>query len=227
MIRKSKDKKKNNSSDLDNKTSNQTKKIVETDLKELHSKIDLNIIKEIDSTKDLSKKKKNKIIKEIYPYWVYIVKDGEPIKNFGVKEDEINGIKLLIRTEKINDDLKVVFRELYPEPKFDVHIIDANKKRLCQELNLLKQIEKKLESELYEKGKTSEYNYDLSDVKISILEKEVALDSIQHGKSFRYFHKWVRDDGIPALVYEFENNGLRLTRHFSIGLKLQKDLCRH
>lgn len=185
---------------------------VESELKTLHSKIDLETIKQIDSKKDLSTKKKDKIVKKIYPYWVYIVKDGKPVKNFGVREETINGVKLLIRTEKINDELKVVFRELYPEPKFDTHIIDANKKRLSQELNLLKQIEKQLESELFDEGETSEYNYELSDVKISILEKEVALDSIKYGKSFRYFHEWVRDDGIPALIYEFENNGLRLKK---------------
>lgn len=197
---------------ISNENQEDMKQRLEKELKVLHSKIDIETIKKIDSEKDLSQKKKDKLVKKIYPYWVYIVKDGKLIKNFGVREENINGVRLLIRTEKINDDLKVVFRELYPEPKYDTHIIDANKKRIAQELNLLKQIEKQLESELYDKGEMGEYNYDLSDVKISILEKEVALDSIKYGKSFRYFHDWVRDDGIPALVYEFENNGLRLKK---------------
>lgn len=189
-----------------------TKESVKENLTKLHSKIDIETIKKIDSEKDVGKKKKDQLVKKIYPYWVYIVKDGEPIKNFGVREETINGIKLLIRTEKVNDELRVVFRELYPEPKYDLNIIESNKKRLSQELNQLKQIEKELESELFEKGERSEYNYDLSDVKIAILEKEVLLDSIKYGKSFRYVQKWVRDDGIPALVYEFENNGLRLKK---------------
>lgn len=194
-----------------NSTTEVTQESVEKSLIQLHSKIDLETIKQIDSGKDVSKKKKDQLIKKIYPYWVYIFKDGKKIKDFGVREETINGVKLLIRLEKINDEQKVLFRELYPEPKFDPNIIDANKKRLAQELNLLKQIEKQLEGELFEKGENSEYNYDLSDVKLAILEKEVALDSIKYGKSFRYFHD-VRDDGIPCLFYEFENNGLRLKK---------------
>ena len=188
-----------------------TQQAVEKDLEKLHDKIDLEAIKNIDSGKDLSKKKKDLLLKKIYPYWVYIFKDGKKIKDFGVREENINGVKLLIRLEKVNDEQKVLFRELYPEAKFDPNIIDANKKRLSQELNLLTQIEKQLESELFEKGETNEYNYDLSDVKLAILEKEVALDSIKYGKSFRYFQD-VRDDGIPCLFYEFENNGLRLKK---------------
>ena len=194
-----------------NNSNNKTKERVESDLKKLHSSIDIETIKKIDSGKDVTKKKKDKMLKKIYPYWVYIFKDGKKIKDFGVREETINGVKLLIRTEKINDELKVIFRELYPEPKNDPNVIDANKKRFAKELNQLKQIEKTLESELFEKGETSEYNYDLSDVKLAILEKEVALDSIKYGKSFRYFQD-IRDDGIPSLFYEFENNGLRLKK---------------
>jgi len=184
---------------------------VEENLKQLHSKIDLETIRQIDNKKDVTNKKKDKFVKKIYPYWVYIFKDGKKIKDFGVREEELNGIKLLIRTEKVNDELKVVFRELYPESKFDSNILDSNKKRLSQELNLLKQIEKELETELFDKGETNEYNYDLADVRIAILEKEVMLDSIKYGKSFRYFQD-IRDDGIPCLFYEFENNGLRLKK---------------
>jgi len=194
-----------------NTSTDKIKDIVKSDLKNLHSKIDINAIKNIDSGKDVGKKKRDKMLKKIYPYWVYVFKDGKKINCFGVREEEINGVKLLIRTEKVNDELKVIFRELYPEPRNDPNVIDANKKRYAKELNQLKQIEKELESELFEKGETSEYNYDLSDVKIAILEKEVSLDSIKYGKSFRYFQD-VRDDGIPALFYEFENNGLRLKK---------------
>ena len=192
--------------------SNEVKKenIVEN-LKKLHSKIDLETIRQIDSKKDVTDKKKDKFVKKIYPYWVYIFKDGKKIKDFGVREESLSGVKLLIRTEKVSDELKVVFRELYPESKYDPNTIDANKRRLSQELNLLKQIEKELEAELFDKGETNEYNYDLADVKIAILEKEVMLDSIKYGKSFRYFHD-IRDDGIPCLFYEFENNGLRLKK---------------
>jgi len=193
-------------------TPEQIVKDVEEQLKVLHSKINLKDIIKIDSQKDLAKKKKDKFVKKIYPYWVYIVKDGKKIKDFGVREEDLNGIKLLIRTEKINDEVKVVFRELYPESKYDPNTIDSNKKRLSKELNTLKQIEKELEAEIFDKGETFEYNYELADVKILILEKTVMLDTIKYGKSFRYFHDWVRDDGIPALVYEFENNGLRLKK---------------
>lgn len=170
------------------------------------------LLKHIDSGKDSAKKKKTVNLSKVYDYWVIIQKDGRFVKDFGVKSEEYDDIKLLIRRENINGEEKVVFKDLYPEPKFDTNVIYANRNKIRADLNKLKQIEDELEKNMYSQdGQMKEYNFDISDVRILILQKEIELHSIQYGKSFRYAHQ-LREDGIPVLIYELENSGLRLKK---------------
>lgn len=70
---------------------------IHKDLEILHKNISLETIRSLDTDKDVSKKDKKGMLKKIYPYWVYIFKDGKKIKDFGVREETINGVKLLLR----------------------------------------------------------------------------------------------------------------------------------
>lgn len=171
----------------------------------------LELIKSISSESDTTKKGKSKSLNKIYPYWAMIFKDGVRINSFGIREDTVNDVRLLTRTEKVDGETKVSFLQLYPEPKFDIHTVSQNKTQITKELNKLKQIQRRLEKERYE-GKIKSYNYDISDVKILILQKEIELESIKYGKSFEYTHN-LRDDGIPVLLYDFENGGLTLRKY--------------
>ena len=173
--------------------------------------IKIDLIKKISSEKDTTTKGKGKSLNKIYPYWAIIFKDNKKYNSFGVREETINDVKLLVRTEKVDNETKVVFLQLFPEPKFDVNVISQNKTQIAKELNKLKQIARKLEKERYE-AKMKSYNHDISDINILIKQKEIELESIKYGKSFSYTHD-IRDDGIPTLMYDFENGGLKLRKY--------------
>lgn len=172
---------------------------------------DLKAIKNINSNRDQTKRKSINLSK-VYKFWVIIQKDGEMVNNFGVREEEIAGVKMLIRTEKVGNNEKVIFKELYPEPRFDLNTISNNKNKIKKELNKLLQIKTILENNFYNNLESPrDYNFDLKDVNRLILQREIELHSIQYGKTFRYFFK-IRDDGIPVIMYELENNGLKLKK---------------
>lgn len=171
-----------------------------------------NNFNEIDNAKDIVKKNRTKnLSKQIFKYWVYIFKDGKKFKDFGVNEEEHGDIKLLVRREEVKGENQIIFRELYPEPKHDLNTIKNNKKQIAFELNKLKQIEKTLEQNMFS-AKPKEYNYDITDVRIAIEEKEIMLQSIKYGITHRYIHE-IRDDGIPSIFYEMENSGLKLIKY--------------
>jgi hypothetical protein len=167
----------------------------------------INHIKEIeDKTKSKGEKR------NIYPYWVIIFKNDVKIKSFGVRKIAYKGIELLIRIENVNGNNRVVFKELYPESKFDPNTIYENRIQLKQELNRLKQIKTELEKELYNSKKEKKsYNYSLKDVKLAILERELDLQSIQYGRTFKYSHD-LREDKVPVFLYDQENVGLKLIK---------------
>lgn len=171
---------------------------------------DIKAISKLDTKQDLTKKKVSPLNK-IYPYWVMIMKDGKRLNSFGVREETIDGIKLLVRRERIGSEDKVIFRELYPEPKFDLNIIQNNRNQIKKELNKLNQIEDELNQAFYDKKDIKEYNYDISGVRLKQLQREIELNAIKYGKTFRYFLD-LRDDGIPVLIYELENGGLKLKK---------------
>ena len=186
----------------------------EEDLKELSkTKVETkDSLKNIDNAKDITNQNKLKeLSKQTFKYWVYIFKDGNTIKDFGVNEEECGDVKLLVRREEVKGESKIIFRELYPEPKFDLKTVKNNKKQIATELNKLKQIEKKLEDNLFSLN-PKEYNYDITDVRIAIEEKEILLSSIKHGITHQYIHH-IRKDGIPCIFYEMENSGLRLIKY--------------
>ena len=187
---------------------------VKQNLKQLNqTKVDKNInIKNIENKKDIAKKNNIKnLSKKVYKYWVYIFKDGVKVKDFGVNEEEIGDVKLLIRREEVKGEQRIMFRELYPEPRFDTNTIQKNKSQIKRQLDRLKQIEKELEKNMFA-AKPKEYNYDITDVRIAIEEKEIMLKSIRHGVTHRYMHD-IRPDGIPALFYEQENSNLKLIKY--------------
>ena len=183
---------------------------IKNDVEEL-SNLKLNLLNKISSENDLTKKQKSKSLNKIYPYWVMIFKYGKRIQSFGIREETIKGVKLLVRTEKVDNETKVLFLQLFPESSFDVNVISQNKSQIAKELNKLKQIARKLEGEKYE-GLIKNYNYDISDIKILILKKEIELESIKYGKSFEYTHD-IREDNIPVLMYDYNNGGLILRKY--------------
>lgn len=175
-------------------------------------KFDLKELKKIDSSKDSTKKDNKKLISKIYKYWVHIIKDGESVTNFGVNEEDIAGVKMLVRRENIGGEDRIIFRELYPEPGFKLNHVKNNKNKYKAELNKLKQIEKKLEDNLYEKSPKI-YNYEIADVRTKILEIEILLDSIEDGVHHTYIFKGLRPDGISTLLYRMDNSGLELIKY--------------
>ncbi|MGM0446241.1 MAG: hypothetical protein ACQEQH_07510 [Bacillota bacterium] len=190
---------------------------IEKEEKELNnlSKIKVNSnanYKDIKDDKDVANKKKLKnLSKNTFKYWVYLFKDGRRVNSFGVNEEEYGDVKLLVRREEVKGENKIIFRELYPEPKYDLRTINNNKKQISKELNRLKQIEKKLEENNFA-SKPKEYNYDITDVKLLIQEKEIMLNSIKYGVTHQYIHD-IREDGIPVVMYDMENSGLRLRKY--------------
>lgn len=178
-----------------------------------HEKIsDEEIIKKLDTSKDNSKNKSKSDLDKIYDYHVVIYKGDRIFKDFGVKEDTINGVKLLIRAEtNKKGELEVIFKELFPEPSFNVETIYNNRKDIKKDLNQLKQLEKELEDKKYKGESLNDLKYDLKDIRLLILEKEIQLDAIQYGKDFTYQFNLPKIN-IPVLKYDLENNGLSLRK---------------
>lgn len=165
--------------------------------------------KQIDSTKDPTKKDKKSLISKAYDYWVWIFQDGRRVSSFGVTREEYAGVNLLIRREEKGGQKKVVFRELFPESSFSLENIKKKKKQYKEELNKLKQIERRLEENLIS-NQPKEYNYDIADIKLKIKDLEIKLQSIRYGVQTEYVHKDFRDDGIPVIIYTLENGELHL-----------------
>jgi len=165
-----------------------------------------------EADKDKPKENKKKTLANLYSYWVYITKNGEPISDFGVNEEDYEGVKLLVRRKDEAGEKKVIFAELYPEPSFDQNYIRNNQQTIRKELNKLKQIEKEL-LDNYFLPNPKPKNYTLSDVRLLINKYEIELESIRYGVTNRYIHKHFRDDGIPCIWYELENSGLRLVKY--------------
>ncbi|MFW6129789.1 MAG: hypothetical protein ACOC56_01320 [Atribacterota bacterium] len=193
-------------------------KNLESELKEINrnaeidKKINEEELNKIDSSKDITREKKKKQASKVYDYWVWIFKDDRRIYSFGVNKEEYAGVELLIRREERQGQKKVIFRELFPESGFDLNSIRKNRKKIKEDLDKLKQIERKLEENLLSNS-PKKYNYDLADVKLKIQQKEIWLQSIRYGVITRYIHYDFRDDGIPVIMYDMENSELRLRKY--------------
>jgi len=173
----------------------------------------LNSLKGIDANKD-KVKKKSFSLKQVYTYWVYIMKEGKCIngEGFGVKKETFNGVDLLVRMENINGENKVVFAELEPSSSFDIAEVEENRTKLKNKLNSLKQTERRLLNFDYNSlGTDKKLNYDIKDIRLAILDIEIKLSSIQYGKKFIY--KQDLGKGIDCLFYRYENSGLKLIKY--------------
>lgn len=188
-------------------------KDIEDNLKELNelkpSFENAEDFKKIDSSKDATKKDKKSIVAKAYDYWVWIYQDGRRVSSFGVNREEYAGVNLLIRREEKGGQKKVVFRELFPESSFSLENVKKRKKQFTEELNNLKQIERKLEENLLS-NKPKRYNFDIADIKLKIRDLQIKLQSIRYGVQTEYIHKDFRDDGIPVIIYTLENGELHL-----------------
>lgn len=201
---------------------NPTDKKLNDELENYSSTLDK--LKSIQSEKDITKDKGGrKALNEIYDYWVIILdENGKKINDdgFGVKKEKVNNIELLVRFEtNSNGEKEIVFRELMPSPRFNVDTIKNNKKVIADELNRLKQIKRKISDYYFNKAgkdKLVEFNYDLTDVDLAILQKEIELNSIKYGTNFRYFHD-IRSDGLETLLYEYSNGNLTLIKFVKEG----------
>lgn len=182
------------------------------DLNKFNGKLDKETLSKINSKADLTDSDKKKV-GNVYPYWVIILdKFGDRISSFGVNRDTWAGVDLLVRIEDKGAEKHVVFRNLLPDADFNLDEVKKNKKKYLDELNKLKQLEDKLEKNLIS-SKPLKYNYDLADIKLKILDREIKLKSIRHGVRSRYTHKGIRDDGIPVIMYTYRNGNLELIKY--------------
>jgi len=177
--------------------------------------IEEELLKQINSFKDINQNKKMIDINKVYDAWVYVFRNHKKVKEFGVKEYNYKGNKILARIENVNGTNKVLFCQLYPESKFPVQTIDSNKHSIKQDLNKLKQIERLLEQEKYTTESKKRYPFELKDIKKSILQKEVELDSIRYGKDFKY--TFDLKPNIETLLYDYEDGIYKLIKYVSEG----------
>lgn len=176
--------------------------------KDLYSKENLQSIK---SNKDKTTEKNKKILPKVYDYWVYIMKDGKKINDFGVRLETFRNAKLLIRKQKNpKGEEEVVFAEIFPESKYDLQTIEANKSEIKKKLDKCYQRRRFLEKEQFSNSGII-YNYDITDLNVEIQELELMLDSVALG-SKSYYEINIRDDGIPCFFYELSNSGLTLLK---------------